>query len=395
MNSRIGIGLIGAGWAAGIHARGYQHASDLGARVVAVAAKHQGRAEAFAARYDIPTFSDNAMSVIASPEVDIVDLTVPNVHHHAMAVAAARAGKHIICEKPLAGFFGPGATTRTEMLEQALRNADSMVEAALANGVKLMYAENLIYAPAVAKARRLIEASGSVLLEIRGEESHSGSHASYAKSWRESGGGSLLRLGTHPIGVALHLKRCEGMRRSGVPVRPASVVAEVGCLTKIPAFQAEDLPWLVKDWDDVEDWSSVILTFSDGSRGSFIATDTLLGGMRDRLEFSLGNAHIICDLTHSGQVRAYAPDPAVFATEYLAEKLETTAGWSFVSLEEEWTLGYPHELRDFVEAVAKDRPPISDADLGRDVLNVIYSAYLSAAEGRRVSVNAAAGTRPV
>ena len=138
----------------------------------------------------------------------------------------------------------------------------------------------------------------------------------------------------------------------------------------------------------MEDWCCVIVTFSDGSRGTFIATDVLLGGMRDRIEFSLSNAHIICDLTHSGQIQAYAPDPEVFAREYLAEKLETKAGWSFPSVDEEWTLGYPHELCDFVEAVLMDRSPQSTVELGRDVVNVIYSAYLSAAEGRRVNLQA-------
>ena len=86
-------------------------------------------------------------------------------------------------------------------------------------------------------------------------------------------------------------------------------------------------------------------------------------------------------------MRAYAPDTSVFAGEYIAEKLETKAGWSFPSTDEEWALGYPQEIRVFVEAVTRDHPPRSDAQLGRDVVNVIYSAYLSAAEGRRVTLH--------
>ena len=386
MSDRVGIGLIGCGWAAGLHARGYQLAADLGVRVVAVAARRRERAETFAQRYGIPAVYDNAEAVIEDPAVHVVDLALPNAYHHSLAIAAAQAGKHVICGKPLTGYFGDGGAPRVKMLEEALRNTEAMIEAAQAHGVKLMYAENLIYAPAIQKTRRLIEASGGILLDIRGEESHSGSHASYAKRWRESGGGSLLRLGAHPIGVALYLKRCEGLARQGQPILPVSVMGEVASLTKMPAFQAEECPWLVKDWEDVEDWSSIIVTFSDGSRATIIATDTLLGGMRDRLEFSLSNARIICDLTHGGPMRAYAPDPAVFADEYIAEKLETKAGWSFPSTDEEWALGYPQEMRDFVEAVIEDRPPRSDAQLGRDVVNVIYSAYLSAAEGRRVTL---------
>jgi predicted dehydrogenase len=163
-------------------------------------------------------------------------------------------------------------------------------------------------------------------------------------------------------------------------------MAETGSLTKISDVQRQQTPWMVRDWQDVEDWATAIVTWSDGSRGSFVATDVMLGGMRDRMEFLLSNAHIVCDMTHAGPIRAYAPTPEVFAGEYLAEKLETKAGWSFPSSDEEWTLGYPQELADFVGAVREDRAPRSDAELGRDVVNVIYSAYLSAAEGRRVQL---------
>ena len=77
----------------------------------------------------------------------------------------------------------------------------------------------------------------------------------------------------------------------------------------------------------------------------------------------------------------------MFEGEYLMEKLETQAGWSFPSVDEEWFLGYRWELQDFVEAVKFDREPLADGRLGRDVVNVIYSAYLSAAEGRLVRLD--------
>jgi predicted dehydrogenase len=66
------------------------------------------------------------------------------------------------------------------------------------------------------------------------------------------------------------------------------------------------------------------------------------------------------------------------------EKLETNAGWSNPSIDEDWLLGYHHELRDFVEAVQDDREPLATGQLGRDVVEVIYAAYLSAEEGKSV-----------
>src|SRR6478609_2275002 len=97
----VGIGMIGSGWIAAIHAHGYAHASALGARVVAVASRQRERADAFAQRFGIAAVYDDALQVIADPNVDIVDLAVPNALHHELALAALAAGKHVVCEKPL------------------------------------------------------------------------------------------------------------------------------------------------------------------------------------------------------------------------------------------------------------------------------------------------------
>src|SRR5207237_1660615 len=128
---------------------------------------------------------------------------------------------------------------RRQMLAHAEENASAMLEAARRNGVSLMYAENWVYAPSIAKAERLAAASGGAILEMRGGECHSGSHSPYSKEWRFTGGGALLRLGVHPLGAMLFLKRQEGVRRSGKPIRPRSVTAEVADLTRTTGFMDE------------------------------------------------------------------------------------------------------------------------------------------------------------
>jgi predicted dehydrogenase len=95
---------------------------------------------------------------------------------------------------------------------------------------------------------------------------------------------------------------------------------------------------------------------------------------------------ILCNINPNDAVQAYAPDPAVFGAEYITEKIETKAGWTFPQPDEDWMTGYPAELQDFVESVALGREPLSDGPLARDVLAVVYAAYLSAAEGRRVDL---------
>lgn len=390
---RVRIGLVGAGFVAHIHARSYSRLADLGIDLVAVAAVPLSQAEALAGEFGIPSVYEDYRQILAREDVDLVDLCVPNHLHEPFAIEAARAGKQVICEKPLTGYFGGpeasdpvGATPKKLMLEAALRSADRMLAAASEHGVRLMYAENWLYSPAVQKAARLAEASGGTILEIRAQECHSGSHASYAKSWRQSGGGALVRLGPHPLGCAMHLKWQEGLRRNGRPIRVRAVTAETGDLSKIPSFQREQEKWLVADWQDVENWVTVLLTFTDGARATIFASDTVLGGMEDTLELFLSNGRVKCDMTHSTMMQAYAPSPKVFEGEYLAEKLETKAGWSNPSIDEEWLLGYPQELRDFVESHLQGREPLSTAELGREVVRVMYAAYQSAEEGRRVDL---------
>ena len=118
----------------------------------------------------------------------------------------------------------------------------------------------------------------------------------------------------------------------------------------------------------------MIITFDDGSKGTVFANDICLGGMKDTLDIYLSNARIHCNFSRSDALEAYAPDATVFADEYLVEKLETKAGWSSPSIDEDRFLGYRDELLDFVEAVRFDRAPLSDGELGRSVVQLVYSA---------------------
>jgi len=129
-----------------------------------------------------------------------------------------------------------------------------------------------------------------------------------------------------------------------------------------------------------------LLTFDDGTRGIVWASDAVLGGMESSLQILMSNAHLKCNLSHSHLVDAYAPDAAVFGSEYLMEKLETSAGWSPPQPDEDWAQGHRQMVEDFVGAVAEERPASSEGELGADVIRVVYSAYVSAEQGRRVTI---------
>jgi predicted dehydrogenase len=376
-------------------ARCYRQVSGYNARIVAVAARTETRAAAYARRHGIPKLFTDYQALLALPEVDVVDLCVPNHLHRPMTEAAAAAGKHVICTKPLTAYVGQDLPVdaadeeianqdREQMLAVAGADARAMVEAAERAGVQLMYGENWVYAPAIQKAERLIKAAKGTILEMRGGECHSGSHSPYSKIWRYTGGGALLRLGAHPIGAMLYLKQQEGLARNGRPIRPVAVSAETGDLSRILSVTAETKPWIVTGWQDVENWASALLTFEDGSRAIVYASDAVLGGMESRLDIFLSNSHLKCNLSPNNLLQAYAPQPDVFAEEYLIEKLETKAGWSTPIPDEDWSSGHLAMCQDFITAVAENVPARSDGRLGLEAIRVIYAAYAAAARGQRV-----------
>jgi predicted dehydrogenase len=273
------------------------------------------------------------------------------------------------------------------MLRAALGSADELIGACRAAGVRLCYAENWVYAPPIQKARRLLMAAGGPILRLVGEESHSGTHAPANKRWVTAGGGSLLGKGCHPLGGILYLKADEGVRLRGRPVRPVSVLAEVAQLADTETFRAATPRYLnTVAGADVEDWGGMLLRFDDGTVAQISAADVVLGGIRNQLQVYAAKAVIFCNMNPNDAVQAYAPDSAVFGSEYITEKIETKAGWTFPQPDEDWMTGYPSELQDFVESVALGREPLSGGPLARDVLAVTYAAYLSAAEGRRVEL---------
>jgi predicted dehydrogenase len=392
----VRVGLVGYGNAARFHVPSLRELGPERCEIVAVCGRSRDRAEAFAREHGIPRAFGSMGEMLSSADVDVVDLVVPNHVHAPLCIEAAQAGKHIICEKHLTGYFGEpdappdaliGKTVpKARMLERVLEQCAAIQEAVEAAGVTFCYAENWVYAPSFAKLRRLAAAAGGTILRIEAEESHSGSPSPYAKQWRTAGGGSLVLKGAHPVGAVLQLKQWEGKRRTGRPIRPRSVVCEVGNLTWIEAFRREPKHYLKTDWKDVEDWGVMALTFEDGSVAEIAAGDTTLGGVHNYLEAYLSNARIRANMNPNNACVAYAPDDEIFGDEYITEKIETKGGWTFPSPEENWNQGYPQEMADFIDAIAEGREPQANLMLARDVTLVLYAAYVSAEEGRRVDL---------
>src|SRR5256714_12070853 len=227
--AKIRIGLVGCGFVSELHMYAYRRVYGVDADVNAVAARCDHVVD-FARRHGIPTVYRSFRELIADGELDVIDICTPPNLHAAMIVDAMQAGKHVICEKPFAGYFGQEGdkapigkhVPKALMYERVLEQMAGTRAAIEQTGKLFMYVEDWIYAPAVTKTVEILKATKDKILFMKGEESHSGSHAAHAAQWAMTGGGSLIRMGCHPLSAVLYLKPGgAGGRGGGVQAAPA------------------------------------------------------------------------------------------------------------------------------------------------------------------------------
>jgi predicted dehydrogenase len=219
MAKHVRVGILGAGFAAHFHLASYGKVYGEDFEVRGITGRTRDKAAHLAKEFEIPKVYDSVEAMLADKEIDVVDLVVPNSLHVPLAVQAAQHGKHVFCEKPLSGYFGPPekrnekwtakGVSRESMFQAVVEDANRACDAIAKAGVTLCYGENWVYAPPIVKINRLLAASRSNIMRIQGEESHSGSHAEYARRWQTAGGGSLLRLAIHPVGAAFLVEDAE------------------------------------------------------------------------------------------------------------------------------------------------------------------------------------------
>jgi predicted dehydrogenase len=384
------VGLVGSGFVAELHMYAYKRVYGVDTQVAAVVSRGD-HVEQFAKKHHIAQTHRDYLALLADPTIDVVDICTPPALHAEMIVNAMRAGKHVICEKPFTGYFGqPGDqkpigkhVPKSVMYERVMAEMEKTRAAINASGKLFMYAEDWIYAPAVAKTVEILNATKDKILFMKAEESHSGSHAAHAAQWSMTGGGSLIRMGCHPLSALLYLKRVEARAR-GETISVAAVTADVGnvasCLT------AEERQFIKANPIDVEDWGTLTVTFSDGTKGTIFSGDMIMGGVRNLIETFTSGGSLFANITPNNHMLTYMTNDQKLADVYITEKVDRKTGWQFVCLEEEWTRGYLQEIQDFMECVATGRQPLADLELAFESMKVQYAGYWSAEEGRRIAL---------
>lgn len=393
MKKEVVIGVAGAGRATELHVMGLKRFAGVPIRLKTVVARRQEQLEYAKQAYGFEHISTNFNDLINDPEIDIIDVCTPPYAHKEMIEKAMMAGKHVICEKPLTGYFGePGdevpigdKVSKRVMYLKMLEDIRNLRRVIKKSGKKFMYAENFVYAPAIRKAAEIVMAKKSRILFMKGEESLKGSSSPVAGEWSKTGGGTFIRTGAHPLSAILWLKQKEGEAR-GVEIKVKSVLGVMDRIT--PLLNEYEHRHIAARPHDVEDFGTVILDFTDGTKAVVIATDTLLGGSKNYVELYCNDAAINCTLTMANLMSTYFLDEDNLDDVYISEMLPSKTGWNNPFLEDEIIRGYTDEMRDFIECVYYDREPQSGFNLAYDTIKIIYAAYMSAELGNKVELNA-------
>lgn len=381
----INIGVVGTGFASFLHLDSYKEIPMEGACLYAICSKDDSL-QSVAERYGIACTYTDYEAMLADPAITLVDIITPPALHEQMIVRAMECGKDVICEKPLTGFFEAAvqdeqAVSCERMRYEAEASIDRIRDVMKKTGRKLFYAENYVYAPSVQKCVELLKIKKSKVMLIRGEESHSGSHAAHAAYWKHNGGGTLIRQGCHPLSAALYLKRVEAQVRGEI-IDPVSVTAVTAKLDAM--LNEEEHHYIVAKPYDVEDYATMVVAFSDGSVIQIMSGDCTLGGVRNNMEVYTHEGNYQCNIAPNNAMMVFHENDDHLSDVYMTEKLGQRAGWQSLFLEENRMRGYHGELQNFLYCLKHHVTPEADFELAAQTVRLVYAAYQSAQEGRTI-----------
>jgi predicted dehydrogenase len=349
MGRKLRVGIVGAGGIAyGAHADGWMSHPDC--EIVAVCDVDRGRAEKLAEKAKAKRVSADYRDLVTLDEVEAVDICTPNMFHTPVAVAALEAGKHVVCEKPL-------AVSVADVLRVG-RLADE-------KGLKLMTAQHMRWTGMGQACRRFLGDDGL------GEVYHARVLAVRRNllpakpgfiSRCQSGAGPCMDIGVHALDLTMWLM--------GFPT-PVRVTGS----TKVNFAKGDDIPGGWGEWDraafDVEDFAAGFVHFDGGATMSFEAC--WLAHREDGEEMK--------GCVFGRKATVYWPQGIVYSARnrvmYDAQ-LKPPPG-----------LGKAHteELHAFYDCVVNDKPsPVPYTETVK-VIAILEAIYRSQVEGREVAVD--------
>ena len=339
-----GFGIVGTGAIAAVHADAIAMLPD--ARLAAVTDVTAGAAAAFAAARGCPAEPD-LVALLARRDVEVVCVCVPSGLHAEVGVRAAKAGKHLVVEKPV---------------DVTLDAADRLITAAREAGVALTVISQHRFDPGLIELRRMLDrgALGRLVLGEASTKRYRTQEYYDSAAWRGTwamDGGSLMNQGIHYVDL---LRWCLGP--------PTAVTA--ACSTQAHQIEAEDT-------------ALAIVAFASGAVGTILSSTAAFPGFPQRLEITGTGGTVTVE---DGRIvrRALAGGPAAAATA-TAAALSGDAGPTPAADPAALDVAsHAAQLADLLAAVDAGRQPAVSGRNGRDALEIVCAVYESSHTGRPV-----------
>ena len=384
MKKTLNIAIIGMGFMGRAHSNAWSQLNkffdtEYEICLKAVAGKNEERTRQFAERWGYESYTTDWHTLLDREDIDVIDILTPTYLHKEMAVAAMKAGKHVICEKPC-------SLTWEECHE--------MAETAAKAGVVSYLNHNYRRVPAVALAKQMIEEGklgtiyhyrGSYLQEWIMDEN-------FPVTWQlkkeTAGGGALYDLASHNVDLARYLVgepvAVTAMLRTFVKERP-----EPGENSAV--FSAGDTSGSQKKLPvTVDDAASLVLEFENGAMGSLEASRFATGRKNYNCFEIYGSKGALCfDLERMNELQYYdntEPNAqrgyrTILVTE--GEHPYVGAWWPQGHI-----IGYEHTFvhafKEFVHAIAEGGSMTPDFTDGEKIIRTLQAAQISSREGRKV-----------
>jgi len=340
----VSIGLLGYGFVqSAFHMPCYKEISE--ANIVAVGGRRKETVNEFAKSWGVKNAysGDNYIEKLCTdPDVEIVDVGLPNFLHKEAAILAAENGKHVICEKPLA---------------RNVDEAKAMLDAVDKAGVIHCYAENQTFMPHVTRAKEIIKGDtiGKVFW-IRSREAHFGPHSEWFWNPELAGGGVLMDMGCHSVELVRYLIGKDPVQAYGWG---ATLVHE----TK------------------AEDNSLALVEYNEGELGQSENSWAAHGGLDIRCEIYGSDGAVFIDATRETGIKVFtvAKEQKV---GYIVEKAESKKGWMHPIWREHEVYGYLFELQHFISSIREDKMPRETFRDGYTVNCILDACYKSIKSGK-------------
>jgi predicted dehydrogenase len=332
----VRIGMLGSGFVAEFYMLGLADVNRQ--EVVLNYSRSAARGRAFARKWDVPETTTDLDAAVARDDVDLFVIALPNEAHLPAALKLAAAKRNQVCTKPLA---------------RNAREAKAMLDAARRSGRMHGYAETEVFAPAVVKARQIIESGGlGRVLWVRSRESHGGPHSPHFWDVAKTGGGAMNDLACHTIAMARY---------------------SFGKEDKIVEVMAWGARLVHRGKTRGEDNALLVLKFSSGGIAHCELSWTTKGGLDLRNEIHGSEGSIFTDVTRSTPIAAFTSKPS----GYVVEKADLDFGWTKPLPEEAFTYGYQAEMKHFVDCVRLGKTPRETYEDGYVVNVILDGGYRS------------------